>query len=57
VGAEAARRLAGQLEDQLRRHDAEAAYETGMALQKALEEAAAAIRHARSTPVAAAPRT
>ncbi|QAZ68111.1 ATP-binding protein [Solidesulfovibrio carbinolicus] len=57
VGAEAARRLAGQLEDQLRRRDAEAAHETGLALKKNLDEAAAAIRSAKPTLGNAAPRT
>jgi PAS domain S-box-containing protein len=56
VGAEAGRRLAGQLEDQLRRRDAEAAHETEMALRKALDEAAAAIRSARPRPGEAAPQ-
>ena len=56
VGAEAARRLAGQLEDQLRRRDAEAALETGLDLKKALDEAADAIRSSRPTPRDAAPQ-
>ena len=56
VGAEAARRLAGQLEDQLRRRDAEAALETGTDLKKALDAAAAAIRSSRPTPGNATPQ-
>ncbi|EKO40723.1 MAG: histidine kinase,Hpt domain-containing protein,Response regulator receiver domain protein, partial [Solidesulfovibrio magneticus str. Maddingley MBC34] len=56
VGAEAARRLAGQLEDQLRRRDAEAAHETGMTLKKNLDEAAAAIRRSRPSPANATPQ-